>query len=186
MTLRESSQSLRPIAALDLLHFRKPRIPGNRNVVWRSAWYLINAFVFRSAIFGLLPNSLKAELLRLFGARVGIGLVCKPCVSIKYPWLLTIGDHVWIGEEVWIDNLSEVTIGSNVCLSQGVKIFTGSHDWNSAEFPFFARPVRIGDHVWVTAFCKLRPGVEIPPRFVVLSDLNAGALRGLRQTDESA
>ena len=107
----------------------------------------------------------------MFGARVGTGFVCKPRVNIKYPWLLTVGDHVWIGEGVWIDNLSTVEIGSNVCLSQGVKILTGSHDWNQPEFPFFTLPVIIGDGVWVTAFRILRPGAEVPPQMVVLDDI---------------
>lgn len=168
---------LRPIAPLDLARFPRPEIPGNRGVLWRTAWYLVNALVFQTAIMGLMPNRGKTLLLRLFGARIGKGVVCKPKVNIKYPWFLEVGDHVWIGEGVWIDNLCPVTIGSNVCLSQGVALLTGSHDWSVPEFPFFARPITIGDGVWVTAFRQIRPGVEVPAHTVVLGDLSAAALR---------
>ena len=168
---------LRQIAELDLAQFPRPEIPGNRNVLWRVGWYLVNSLFFRSSILGLLPSGAKAGILRLFGAHVGRGLVCKPRVNIKYPWFLSIGDHVWLGEELWIDNLCEVSIGSNVCLSQGVRILTGSHDWSVAEFTFFARPIKINDGVWVTAFCIIRPGVTVPSNVVVLGDLSPAALR---------
>jgi putative colanic acid biosynthesis acetyltransferase WcaF len=168
---------LRQIAEIDLARFRRPEIPGNRNILWRVSWYLVNSLLFRSAVFGLLPSDVKSAVLRLFGARVGRGLVCKPRVNIKYPWFLSIGDHVWLGEELWIDNLCEVSIGSNVCLSQGVRLFTGSHDWSAPEFPFFARPIQVNDGVWVTAFCILRPGVTVPSNVVVLGDLSPATLR---------
>jgi putative colanic acid biosynthesis acetyltransferase WcaF len=168
---------LRQIAKLDLAQFPSPQIPGNRNVFWRVGWYLVSSLFFRSTILGLLPNGAKAKILRLFGARVGCGLVCKPRVNIKYPWFLSIGNHVWLGEDLWIDNLCEVSIGSNICLSQGVRILTGSHDWSVPEFPFFARPIKINDGVWVTAFCILRPGVTLTSNIVVLGDLSPSALR---------
>ena len=168
---------LRRIEKLDLASFRKPEIPGNRGAVWRAAWYLTNALVFRSAVLGLLPNRAKAALLRAFGARVGRGLVCKPRVTIKYPWFLELGDHVWIGEDVWIENPGPVRIGSHVCLSQGVRLLTGSHDWSRPDFAFFARPITLGEGVWVTAFRVIRPGVEVPAHSVVLGDLSASDLR---------
>ena len=87
----------------------------------RLFWYLINTLFFQSN--ALLPYSVKASMLRSFGAKVGIGVVIKPRVNIKYPWNLEIGDHAWIGERVWIDSLDKVTIGANACISQGALIF---------------------------------------------------------------
>lgn len=168
---------LRPIAKLDLSRFRRTAIEGNRNLIWRSAWYLVSVVLFQSVVFGLVPSSVKAKVLRAFGAKIGRGLVCKPRVIIKYPWFLSVGDHSWIGEGVWIDNLCAVELGSNVCLSQGVVIITGSHDWNLPHFPFFARPVKVGDHVWVTAFRVIRPGVTVPQQVAVTADLSAMSVR---------
>jgi putative colanic acid biosynthesis acetyltransferase WcaF len=39
---------------------------------------------------------------------------------VKYPWNLTVGEYSWIGEGAWLDSLAPITIGSNVCISQGV------------------------------------------------------------------
>jgi putative colanic acid biosynthesis acetyltransferase WcaF len=129
---------------------------------------VVNALVFRSALLGLLPSSVKAALLRAFGARVGRGFVCKPGVAIKYPWFVELGDHVWLGEGVWIDNHCRVTIGDDVCVSQGCYLGTGNHDWNDPLFTFFCRPITIGDGVWVTAFQRIPPGAEVPAHHAVV------------------
>jgi putative colanic acid biosynthesis acetyltransferase WcaF len=146
----------RRIAGVDLARYEEPVIPGNRGVAWRVAWYACNAALFHSAL--VLPSRWKAALLRGFGARVGRGVVIKPRVTIKYPWFLELGDHVWLGEGVWIDNHTTVALGSNVCVSQGAYLFTGNHDWDDPRFRFFCKPIRIEDGVWVGAKALICPG----------------------------
>lgn len=63
-------------------------------------------------------------LLRAFGARIDDGVVIKPRVRVKLPWRLSVGAHAWIGEGVWIDNLTNVTIGAHACLSQEAYLCT--------------------------------------------------------------
>ena len=113
------------------------------------AWYLVNIIFFKNP-FNIL-SSLKVSLLRLFGARIGAGVLIKPAVNIKFPWKLEIGDHSWIGEEVWIDNLSDVIIGKNVTLSQGCLLLTGSHDHTRTTFDFLSGPIVLEDGVWIGA-----------------------------------
>jgi putative colanic acid biosynthesis acetyltransferase WcaF len=74
---------------------------------------------------------------------------------------LVIGDHSWIGEDVWIDNLAEVEIGSNVCISQGAYLCTGSHDWSRPTFDLVVKPIRIGNGAWIAARAAIRPGVSV-------------------------
>jgi len=95
-------------------------------------WYFTNVLFF---INPLNPGSgIKKALLRLFGAKIGKGVVLKPSINIKYPWKLSIGDFSWIGEKVWIDNLGQVDIGKNVCISQGAMLLTGNHDYKKQGF----------------------------------------------------
>jgi putative colanic acid biosynthesis acetyltransferase WcaF len=156
-----------PPPAQDLARYGRPAVPGNRGPAWRAAWYVVGALVFRGALLGLVPGAWKAALLRAFGARVGRGLVAKPGARIKYPWLLEVGDHVWIGEDAWIDNVGPVRLGSNVCVSQGAYLGTGNHDWGDPGFRFFAAPVEVGDGAWIGARAVVCPGSRVGPGAVL-------------------
>jgi len=129
--------------------------PGSR--MRRVLWYLCSPFFINT--FFPWPYSLKAGILRIFGARVGIGVVIKPFVKIKYPWFLKTGDHVWIGENVWIDNLAEVLIDSHVCVSQGAMLLTGNHDYKKSTFDLIPGPIILEKGVWVGAKSTVCPGV---------------------------
>ena len=123
----------------------------------QTVWYFINIIFFKNS-FNIL-SSLKVSLLRLFGARLGRGVVIKPSVNIKYPWKLRVGDHTWIGEDVWIDNLSDIVIGSNVTLSQGCLLLTGSHDHTRTSFDFQSNPIVLEDGVWIGTRAVVAGGI---------------------------
>ena len=131
----------------------------------RRLWYLTNALFLLNP---LNPSStLKVMVLRLFGARVGKGVMLKPGINVKYPWHLVLGDHVWIGEGVWLDNLAPITIGSHSCVSQGAYLGTGNHDWRDPAFGLIVKPITLGNGVWVGARVILLPGVTIGTHAVV-------------------
>ena len=98
-------------------------------------------------------------MLRLFGAKIGRYAVVKPGVNIKYPWRLRAGDHCWIGERVWIDNLADVEIKNHVCISQGVYLLTGNHDYKKPAFDLITDPILLEDGVWIGAKSIVCPGV---------------------------
>ena len=115
----------------------------------RLLWYIINVVFF---INPLNPISLvKVNLLRLFGAKIGKSVNIKPGVSIKYPWLLKVGNYVWIGENVWIDNLAKVTIGDNVCISQGAMLLCGNHNYKKITFDLMVNEIKLEEGVWIGA-----------------------------------
>jgi putative colanic acid biosynthesis acetyltransferase WcaF len=119
-------------------------------------WYLVNAWFINS----FLPFSgFRVFLLRLFGAKIGAGVVLKPYINVKYPWRLVIGDHCWIGEQVWIDNLDDVQIGSHVCVSQGAMLLCGNHNYRKISFDLTTGPITLEDGVWIGAKTVVCPGV---------------------------
>jgi putative colanic acid biosynthesis acetyltransferase WcaF len=130
--------------------------PG-RNYFVRIVWYIVNSLIFNSYLFPF--YQLKIRLLKLFGARVGIDVIIKPKVSIKYPWNLYIGSFVWIGENVWIDNLDQIMIGDNVCISQGAMLLTGNHDYSKNSFDLICKPITLENGVWIGAKSVVCPGV---------------------------
>lgn len=120
-------------------------------------WYFINILFFKNSL--VLSSGVKVWLLRMFGAKVGKNVRIKPVVNIKCPWKLSIGNNCWIGEDVWIDNLSEVSLGDNVTLSQGALLLTGSHDHTKVKFDFVSLPIVLEEGVWIGAKATVFGGV---------------------------
>ena len=132
--------------------------PGRSRFV-QTLWFFLGAPILRS---GLLPfSSVRRSLLRTFGARIGEGVVIKPGVRVKFPWRLAVGDHSWLGEDCWIDNLADVSIGANVCISQDAYLCTGNHNWSDRSFGLTVRPITIGPGAWVGARTTVCPGVTL-------------------------
>ncbi len=114
------------------------------------------------------PSSgFRRGLLRLFGARIGPGVVIKPGVRVKYPWLLEIGDHSWIGEDAWIDNLTTVAVGAHVCISQGAYLCTGNHDWSDPAFGLIVGAITLHAGSWVGAQCIICPNTILETGAIV-------------------
>lgn len=122
-------------------------------------WYFVNALIVRASWNPFM--GVKILLLKLFGAKIGKNLIIKNNVCIKFPWKLTIGDNVWIGEQVWIDNLDYVTIENNVCISQGALLLTGNHDYTLTSFDYRNAPITIEDGAWIGAKSVVCPGVIV-------------------------
>jgi putative colanic acid biosynthesis acetyltransferase WcaF len=123
------------------------------------AWYFVSTIFFRT---GLIPfSTILLLFLKLFGCKAGKDIRIKPFVNIKYPWKLIIGDHTWIGEGCIIENLALVTLGNNVCLSQGSTLVTGNHNYKKTSFDLFVSPITIEDGAWIGAKAIVCPGVLI-------------------------
>ena len=125
--------------------------------VKRALWYIISVIFFENAFFPL--YGLKTFWLRVFGAKVGKGVLIKPKVTIKYPWFLQMGNHIWVGEKVWIDNLGKVSIGDHVCLSQGSYLLTGNHNYKLHTFDLVVSPISLEEGVWIGAKAIVCPGI---------------------------
>ncbi len=125
--------------------------------VKRALWYFFNVVVMLNPYNPF--SGLKKLVLRMFGAKIGEGVVIKPRVNVKYPWKLRIGNHVWIGERVWIDNLAAVRIEDNVCVSQGAMLLCGNHNYKKTTFDLVVRAIKLEEGSWVGAHSVVCPGV---------------------------
>ncbi len=135
-----------------------------RNRAWQVAWLAASGLVTTR---WWCPLSLRLLILRRFGATIATGVLIRHNVKIHWPWKLAVGADSWIGEETWILNLEPVSIGRDVCISQGVLLCTGSHDRRSPTFEFDNAPITIGDGSWVAARATVLRGVNIGARAVV-------------------
>lgn len=144
---------------IDLSQYDNGSFSRGATAFKEAAWWLTRSFCF--AAWVPVPSALKVFALRLFGARVGKGVVIRGRVNITFPWRLEIGDHVWIGDEVLILSLDRVKIGSNVCISQRSFLCTGSHDFRQRTFDLITLPIVIGDGCWIGGQSFVGPGVTM-------------------------
>ena len=144
---------------VDLSGYRATGFNRGAGVLKEGLWLLVSLMLFRLCPFSV--SALKRLMLRAFGARVGSNVTIKPQVKITFPWKLTIGDHVWLGEECWLLNLERITIGNNVCISQRAFLCTGSHNYKLPTFDLITKPIVVEDGAWIGAGAWVGPGVTV-------------------------
>ena len=158
---------------LDLYH--NQGYSSGASLFQQALWLFIGDILVQTS---WLPfRSVKVAILRLFGAKIGRGVNVKPGVKIKFPWRLIVGDYVWLGENVWIDNLATVTIESHVCISQGAYLCTGNHDWSDQQFGLKIGEIYLQEGCWIGAKTAIAPNVVVG-RGAILT-LGSTALRSL-------
>lgn len=97
-------------------------------------------------------------------AKVGAGLRCKGPVAVSRKTVL--GEH-FHSNGMTVYGGGAVTIGRYFHSGWNLRIFTRSHDYNGGEAipysseKYVARPVEIGDFVWIGAEVILLPGTKI-------------------------
>lgn len=139
--------------------FKLPKGFRGRSPFTVQLWWIVQA-----TLFAWSPQFLyrwRCFLLRCFGAKIGENVIIRPSVVVTYPWKLTIGDHAWIGDNVELYTLGEITIGTNAVISQGSYLCTGSHDYQSQAFDIYAEPIVVEDEAWVATDVYIAPGVTI-------------------------
>jgi len=136
----------------------------------RSGWYVQLWWFVQATLFRWSPQVFygwRRWLLRRFGAHIGVSVIIRPSVQITYPWKLTIGDYAWVGDDVVLYTLGEITIGPHAVVSQRSHLCTGSHDYTQPTFDIYAKPIRIGAQAWLATDVFVAPGVEIGEGTVV-------------------
>jgi putative colanic acid biosynthesis acetyltransferase WcaF len=141
-----------------LSQFTQAGYKKGRNYVVQGLWFAtLNLFFVK----WWMPRKLRPVILRLFGAKIGQNVFIRHNIRILWPWKLEIGNDCWLGEDLWILNLEPVKIGDDVCVSQGVMLCTGSHNFKSISFGYRNAPIVIEDGVWLAVQVLVLPGVTV-------------------------
>lgn len=139
------------------LYTTSPEYKPGASALKMALWFIMSSLFLRNSLSVF--SNIKVIVLRIFGAKIGRGVVIKPNVNIKYPWKLIIDDYTWIGENVWIDNLDHVKIGKHVCISQGALLLTGNHNYKKSTFDLITGKIVLENGVWIGAKSIVCPGV---------------------------
>jgi putative colanic acid biosynthesis acetyltransferase WcaF len=148
-----------PAPVQDLKSFVLP--PNFRG---RPAWFVQLWWIVQATLFRCSPQVLygwRRSLLRLFGAKIGSGVIIRPTAEITYPWKLTIGDNSWIGDHVTLYTLGEIRIGDNACISQHCYLAAAFHDYRKPTFDMIGSWIAIESEVWLATRVFVAPGVTV-------------------------
>lgn len=145
--------------SVDLSRFSTKGHHRGRPIIVAILWWLTKFLVVQSRFPW--PSVVRRVLLVMFGAEIGHGFYVRPSVNIHYPWKLTIGDNVWLGEGSTILNLEHVEIENNVAIAHDVYIAAAGHDIEDPCFSYANRPVLIKSGAWLGTRCFVGPGVVI-------------------------
>lgn len=126
------------------------------------------------------------ELKKLFGS-VGEDVVLTPPFYCDRGDKITIGSHFYANTGLTILDANSVTIGNHVFLGPHVSIYTATHPI-SAKIRNTglecAKPVTIGDNVWICGNVVINPGVSVGNDTVIASgsivtkDIPGGVIAG--------
>lgn len=112
----------------------------------------------------------RQAILRQLLGQAGRESVIEPPFYCSYGRNIYLGDHVYLNVLCTILDCNEVRLGNHVMVGPAVQIYTAAHDllaearnqgWETA------RPVVVGDNVWLGGGTILLPGVTIGRNAVV-------------------
>ena len=136
-----------------------------RHRLKRQLWNLVCTLLFRPS-----PRSFhawRANILRLFGATLGMGCHVYPDVKVWAPWNLRLGNNVGVGDGANLYCMDMIEIGDYAVISQGAHLCGGTHDYNRSNFQLVIKPIVIGRRAWVCAEAFIHPGVVVPEGTVI-------------------
>lgn len=155
-----------------------PRSWYPKKLLWSVAW----ALLYRPSTRHM--TKFRIWLVRLFGGKIAWTVNLRPSSRIWHPWLLTMGEHSCLADEVLMYNLGPVEVGEHTVISQRVHVCNGTHDYTRPNLPLVRPTCRIGRGVWICADAFIGPGVTIgdnvivAARGVVARDVEADVIVG--------
>lgn len=99
----------------DLSGFSVPKGFRGGNAIKVQLWWAVQA-----TIFAWSPQVLYRwrAFITFIRSKNRKNVVIRPSVKITYPWKLTLGDYAWVGDDVNLYTLGEITIGAHSVISQ--------------------------------------------------------------------
>lgn len=126
----------------------------------RKSVFLTNEY---NASFGA-KSSLRHSLLRRILGAVGEGVHFEPTFRCEFGRNIVIGDNFYANFDCVMLDGGGIEIGNDVLFGPQVGIYTSNHAIDAQERVLggcYARPVTIGNRVWIGGGVKINQGVRI-------------------------
>lgn len=112
----------------------------------------------------------RSRILEELIPNAGEGLWLQPPFYCDYGYNITVGERVFFNFNCVVLDVTTVTIGSRTLFGPNVQIYTATHPMDHQERASgleYARPITIGEDVWVGGSAVICPGVTIGHRSVI-------------------
>ena len=112
----------------------------------------------------------RMRILKELIPQAGEGLWLQPPFYCDYGYNMVIGERVFFNFNCVVLDVAEVKIGSRTLFGPNVQIYTATHPIDPIERASgleYAKPIAIGEDVWVGGSAVICPGVTIGDRSVI-------------------
>lgn len=122
-----------------------------------------------NASYGRSPEQREVLLREVVGS-AGAGATFEPTFRCEFGTNIELGERFFANFDCVMLDAAPITIGDDVLLAPKVGLYTAGHALDAAERAAgacFARPITIGNSVWIGAGACVLPGVSIGDGSVV-------------------
>ena len=114
----------------------------------------------------------REEKIREIFGQAGKNIYVESHFKCDYGYNISVGDNCYANFDCVLLDVCPIEIGDNCFLAPGVHIYTATHPLDAAERTSgieSAKPVKIGDNVWIGGRAVINPGITIGNNVVVAS-----------------
>lgn len=112
----------------------------------------------------------RSQILKLLLPNSGQDTWLQPPFYCDYGYNIMLGEKVFFNFNCVVLDVMKVVIGSRTLIGPNVQIYTATHPLHYKERAAgveFAKPVKIGEDVWIGGSAVICPGVSIGDRSVI-------------------
>ena len=108
-------------------------------------------------------DKIKTGILTELLGSMGAGISIEHNFHCDLGYNIHVGENFYAGFNCTILDMAEVRIGDNCLIAPNVGIYTAGHNINPIDRhrTGFAKPISIGDNVWIGGHCAIVGGVKI-------------------------
>jgi len=115
-------------------------------------------------------EEVRKRILKELIPNAGAGLWLQPPFYCDYGYNIIAGDKVFFNFNCIVLDVMQVKIGSRTLFGPNVQVYTATHPLDPVERASgleYAKPVTIGEDVWIGGSAVICPGVVIGDRSVI-------------------
>ncbi|MFE9656365.1 sugar O-acetyltransferase [Micromonospora sp. NPDC006431] len=116
------------------------------------------------------PQEQREAILRRLLRAVGRECHFEPMFRCEFGFNISVGDHFYANFDCVMLDGGGITIGDHVLFGPRVGIYTSNHALDAAERAAggcYAKPVTIGDHVWIGGGATINQGLTIGDNTII-------------------